>query len=443
AFKKISAYSYFSKPNNFPQIDSKATFEEKSNLTYYGEYLNRQYHKIGYIATNINRESMFFPINKLSEETFGTTYIINEYNTPIYHYGKDSAALSQIDLSVGTPSGQKITLNGEQYVLFVSPITHYQRWRLVGLVSYTSLLDKVKDLIALIILISLIAFVLVIILSITISSKITTPIRMVCVAMNELGKNRWPGKIKNSSADEMNQLVCGFNQMVENMHALTDQNIKQQSEIRVNEVSMIKTQLDLLQSQINPHFIYNTLNTVKYMAIKSNNTEISNVIGDFSLLLHASMSINVNFVTVYEELQYVLSYINIQRFRYDESIQLDYEIDEESKYALIPKLVLQPIVENALFHGILPKHGGLIKIEIRKTSNTVHISVSDNGVGIPQATLNNILTSQIPNRTGYSKIGLNNVNDRLVLYYSTQSNLKIYSEEGSGTKIEFQIPYSA
>lgn len=181
---------------------------------------------------------------------------------------------------------------------------------------------------------------------------------------------------------------------------------------------------------------------MKYMAKKIGAIELEETITSFNSILRASISQNNSFITVVEEINNLENYMNIQKHRYDIYIDFTCDVDSEARCALLPKLILQPLVENALFHGIVPKRGGLIKVLIYKEDGELHIFVEDNGAGLKEDEMKLLLEGITPHSKGFNSMGLSNVNERLSLYYSTQSRLKITSTPDCGTKIYFHIPLS-
>lgn len=160
----------------------------------------------------------------------------------------------------------------------------------------------------------------------------------------------------------------------------------------------------------------------------------------FNTLLRTSMSNGNDFITVTEEIDNMNHYLEIQKQRYDSKISIQCYVLDDMDFVMIPKLILQPLVENSLFHGIIPKGEGTILISFSRQGSYLLVSVSDNGVGIPQEKQKTILQKKDHSQRGYTNIGLPNVNERLKMYYGQDCQLHILSSSEFGTFISFLVP---
>jgi len=261
--------------------------------------------------------------------------------------------------------------------------------------------------------------------------------------MLDVGKGEWSLVKQTSDTDEIQKLVSGFNTMVENLQQLSSDIVLEQEKKKKAEVSMVETQLKLLQSQINPHFIHNTLNTMNYLAKKEGNTKLSEMIFSFNSLLRSSMSYDEMFVSIAEEIENLRNFINIQKMRYDDEVEIKFicNVESEADEAILPKLIVQPLVENALYHGIAPTDGGVISVTVGVRDNRLSIEVRDDGIGINNAVLEEISRGKHLKARRSGQMGIDNVNERLLLYYGESSRLNIKSIPDEGTVISFTIPF--
>jgi two-component system, sensor histidine kinase YesM len=440
--KKSKSLGLFSSPNSFPLSAPNPKSFENYNITYYGQYYDYiSYECLGYIAINLKKNSIFSDLNSLCKETFDFSCFVDDQNNIVHIFGDNYSSSFLGIQEIRKAKKQIVNIDGNNYLLYSQKINAYPGWTFVGLVNYQQITSNMFKLYKTVSMISILVLLLIIFLSFYIASRVTIPIRKLSKSMDSLGKGIWPKEIECHTNDEIKELVIGFNNLVQNIKNLTEKIVEEQEAKKKIEVSIVQFQLDLLQSQINPHFIHNTLNTMNYMAKKAGLAELEETITSFNALLRTSISPNKNFITVVEEIDNLKNYMNIQKHRYDIDIDFECAIDPEAKYALLPKLILQPLVENALFHGIVPKKGGLIKVSVQKEGNELNLTVVDNGAGMEEDVLNLILQGMAPDKKGFNSIGLSNVNERLVLYYSEQSKLKILSTPGRGTKITFHIPF--
>jgi two-component system sensor histidine kinase YesM len=230
------------------------------------------------------------------------------------------------------------------------------------------------------------------------------------------------------SKDELGQLGNSLNNMIEQIQVLIDKLIEE-------EKSKKELELEALHAQINPHFLYNTLNTIKWMAKIQGDKSVSKAITALIKLLRISINLGRDLISLREEIDYVKNYIVIQKLRFNESINLNYEIDEDCLEFTVPKLILQPIVENSIIYGLQDQRPELnIEIKVFKDGDKLVIEIKDDGPGIENEILKNILKS-ISDRDRFSKVGLNNVNQRIKLYCGNEYGLEIQTELGIGTKV--------
>lgn len=214
------------------------------------------------------------------------------------------------------------------------------------------------------------------------------------------------------------------------------------------DVLQKQAELNVLQNQINPHFLYNTLESIRGKALAQGDHEIALMTESLSSIFRYSISTGEDIVTLGEEIKNIESYFKIQQFRFDDRINLILDISEEDKdTCLMPKLTLQPLVENAIYHGLEQKlTGGEIRISLKKTSYNYIIKISDNGVGVKEGSLweiqdkiKNISRSSLESRSG-SGIALVNANSRIKLMFGETYGLSFYSTLGQGTDVEIILP---
>ena len=198
--------------------------------------------------------------------------------------------------------------------------------------------------------------------------------------------------------------------------------------------------LEALQYQITPHFMYNTLNSIKFAAFLKGEKELAGLIGDFVELLQASINKKGSFLSVADEIHILKNYIHLQDFRYQGSFQVEYEISEEAYRCYIPRLILQPLVENALLHGIdIKRQTGKIWISGKVKEGELILIVKDNGRGMTEAQIRDLLGSREKKTKGLSAVGVPNVKERLELYYGEKGGMK-YDSSSNGTIVTVFLP---
>ncbi len=292
--------------------------------------------------------------------------------------------------------------------------------------TYTILTQALAVTAFLIIIAGILIFIIV--------NRMTAPIKMLMRGIEKVRAGNLNVFVKKTSTDEIGEMTETFNTMVSDLNLLVSQKIQYMKEFN-------DAQYKVLQSQINPHFIYNTLNTVKFMAGVQNATNISNMVDLISDLLRLSSHTTGQFVPLKQELLIVETYIKIQQIRYNYKFKYTINVNDESNKTIVPKFIVEPLVENAIFHGIEPKKGlGMLNIDCCTNNNILHITVSDNGIGMTADKITTILNNKTTDTNGLNGIGLPNVNNRLILLFGKQHALKIESEQGVGTKMFITLP---
>lgn len=241
--------------------------------------------------------------------------------------------------------------------------------------------------------------------------------------------------------DEIGQLKQDYNIMISEIQKLIQQIVEEQ---RIKR----KTELDILQAQVKPHFLYNTLDAMRYLALSGKSEELYESLEALGSYYRISLSKGQEFITIKEEIDILKSYLLLQKLRYGDIFDVIYDIDKEAYEYKIPKLVLQPLVENSIYHGIKPKgEPGLIKICVKLKDDKIIISVEDDGVGMSEEVLNSIKSEVLDlNKLSF---GLKGTIKRLKLFYGTNNTSDNYniddiysveSEKRKGTKIFIKIP---
>jgi sensor histidine kinase YesM len=276
------------------------------------------------------------------------------------------------------------------------------------------------------------------------SRGLTKPLRSLSKAAKEISAGKFDGPpIKVKTKDEIKVLSDSFEHMRENIKQLIEE-IKEKSEL---DQLLKELELKHLQNQINPHFLFNTLNTISRMAYLENAAVTSRLIQSVSTLLRSSLGDINKSVTLREETIVVKEYFYIQKTRFAERISFETNIDESCLDIKIPSLTLQPLVENSFIHGVESlEEGGIISLSIYRNQKDIIVEVADNGKGmdgeIKQRILSKDQTDLHEEHSGHSTgIGLRNVIKRLELVYKKPDILKIISEEGKGTKIRIKLPF--
>ena len=309
-------------------------------------------------------------------------------------------------------------------------------WKVEVIVSIASIYSKFGSVLNTFVLIVIITVVFSIVLSYILAKKITKPINQLVLRMQDLSKGDFNARVDEVENRDIQVLSDGFNKMSYHIKQLMDN-------LRKKDYESANARFLALQAQINPHFLYNTLETIRSIAIRNQVESIADMAKSMADIFRYSVDSTKEEVILKDELKHVKNYINIQKIRYKERLNVEFNIDESLLNYKIIKLVIQPLVENAIYHGIdMKKEAGKLCIECSKFEDKVLISVSDNGIGIKKQDLEELrknLENSIDRKINKS-IGLINVNSRLKLYYGENCSLSIESDYDIGTKVYFKIP---
>lgn len=311
----------------------------------------------------------------------------------------------------------------------------YTGWKLIGVVPESVQETSINKFRYYIITTILILVMMLLQVNRFISRKISRPIRELDESVKAYEAGAMPDIYIGGSA-EIRHLGYSVQKSYEQIETLMKEIIQQQTERR-------KSELDALQSQINPHFLYNTLESITWMIEAQRNKEAVVMISELAKLLRVSLSRGKTIISIGDELQHSRSYMNIQRVRYKERFKVEFLIDEEIKNYCIVKLVIQPLLENAIYYGVGnmdEDDDGQILIRGEKKGEDIYISIEDNGMGMPEDIRSNILTdnSKVPKHG--SGVGVINVHSRISLMFGPEYGLEVYSELDEGTKVVIHIP---
>lgn len=319
-------------------------------------------------------------------------------------------------------------------------------WRIVAVVPKDKLLKEIEVIRHLIIVIIAIIFLIVIFINLFFNVLITKPLKQLTDAFDRVASGDFKYKIKVKNKDEITAIADKFNNMVDEIKSLTGKILNTQQQLYETELKKKQFELNGLQTQINSHFLYNTLNSIVGMALAGAKREIVFMVDNLSTFLRYGTK-NNEYVTLEEELRHLDRYLNIQKTRFGNKFKVKFEISEEIMTCKILKLTIQPLVENAIFHGLEQKPGqGVICISGFEKDNEVIIKVMDNGVGIEPGVLDKLNKAfeddEPENGTGEARrgIGIVNINKRVRLYYGSGYGLTVKSRSSLGTAVILKIP---
>jgi len=325
--------------------------------------------------------------------------------------------------------------------------SYMKGWRLVGVPNEEKVYMAMKQSRNFILLLAFISIFISGILVYIILSSYNYRIKRLSSHMSKFGEGQMDIISLNEGKDEIGQLINNFNKMAKRINNLINDVYKLEIQKRDLELERVQAEINFLQSQMNPHFLFNTLNAILIVSKRNGYTEIIDVIGYLSKTLRRLLSWKDDLVTVDEEISFIEMYLEIEKFRFVEKFKYEILANDDVKNYKIPKMSIQPLVENACKHGIQPKkdHGSItVEVKLYKGEGDfekkLKISVKDSGVGIPEEKIREILENLEEDIYTIGSIGIKNVYRRLKLYYGEDFKFFIQSTKGKGTDVSFIIP---
>ncbi|MBC5660708.1 sensor histidine kinase [Anaerosacchariphilus sp. NSJ-68] len=389
----------------------------------------------GVFFVDLNYNAIQDLCERISLGNKGYIYILDQSGAIVYHpqqqliySGMKQELLSEV---METEESSFLTEDGKLYTISRSEATG---WTVVG-VSYVSELMAGADSARLVYaLTALVLFAAALALAYLLSREITKPIQRLQGSMKEVERGNFDNAaIQVWDDNEIGSLSRSFNIMTEEIQKLMKQSEREQRAKR-------KYELRVLQSQISPHFLYNTLDSIIWMAEWGKNQEVVTMTSSLARLLRRTISNEQELVTIAEEIDCTEAYLTIQKMRYKDKLEYEIELEDGIGREKIVKLVLQPLVENAIYHGIKYKEGrGLIQIRVFCQDDCIVLQVEDDGKGMDEETLAHIFEQHIRD-TRSNGVGVNNVNERIRLFYGAEYGLSFKSEPEKGTTATIWIP---
>ncbi|WP_419875306.1 sensor histidine kinase [Candidatus Pristimantibacillus sp. PTI5] len=310
-------------------------------------------------------------------------------------------------------------------------------WKLVTFISQASLMERGRIVIYLLGVFSLTSTTLILLLMMPAIFRITRPIMRLYHAMNAVSSGKLHTSVNIKTGDELEKLGQGFNRMTNQLQVHLEESIRHEKDKR-------ELELELVLSKLNPHFVYNTLNAVIYMARKQGNDDIVLMVGSFIRLLQDAVKMDgvQSLIPLREELDLLRDYIAIQSFRYIDMFEVEWHVQEQAYECLVPRNFLQPFVENAIFHGICPKDlPGTLRISAAVSSTALILRIEDDGIGIEEEQLATIWDKENQKKnSGLRHIGLSHTRKRIEHLFGGQATMRIDSLLDQGTTVTVELP---
>ena len=429
---------------HFSDLHVQNIFENKSGRYYWVVSLSRGVELTndgkmsgGILLVDMNFSGIQQLFTEVNNDGKGYVYLIGRDGEIIYHPRQNLIFSNIIQENNQTASTydegvHNEEFQGEQRVVVVKTVG-YTGWKIVSVVSKESLFSDLNQTRMMALLNLVLAIFLMIFVNQYVAVRITDPLKKLEKSIQGIEMKQQP-VVYIGGPPEIQHLGLTIRFMVEELQELTDKMVKEQEEKRKNE-------LDALQSQINPHFLYNTLDSIMWMIESERYEDAVSMVQALGRLLRISLSRGKNVISVGDELQHARSYLAIQKYRYKNKFTSYFEVEPDIEQYKTIKLVIQPLIENAIYYGMEYMDGeGKIHIRAYTREQDLYLEVEDNGPGMPEEQVEHLLTGGEKARQKGSGIGLKNVNQRIQLYFGTQYGLEIESEPDEGTVVRIHIP---
>ena len=394
--------------------------------------------KEGVFFIDLNYSAISGLCDQSTVGTKGYAFILDAKGNIVYHPQQqqlyNELQTENISLIMDTDEDTVLTGTGNDGKLYSISRSEKTGWTVVDCTNVKELLSKSRQAQSVYVLTAIILVIVALLFSRFMARSITLPIQKLRDSMKKVQEGDFSvSDVVVDSKNEIGSLTKSFDVMTHRIHELMEQNVHEQEEKR-------KSELKALQSQINPHFLYNTLDSIIWMAEGQKNEEVVLMTASLARLLRQSISNEDEVVPIANEVEYARGDLTIQKMRYKDKLEFQIEVDSSILYIPLIKLVLQPIIENAIYHGLKYKEskGLLIVKGFMKDGNAV-LQVIDDGVGMDEETLAHIYDKHKVNYHS-NGVGVYNVQKRLKLYYGEDYGITYTSELGKGTTATITIP---
>ena len=420
---------------------------ESSNYRYYWVVsLSRSvdlnymgYTRRGILLVDMNYSAIEQMFSRVNEDGVGYVYLIDSNGEIIYHPQQKaiySGLVKENNKVAATyDDGDCIErFQGSDRAVIVKTIG-YTGWKIVSVVPVSQLAVEYNQLKAFMMIIITVTIFLIIFGNLFISKIVTDPIRRLEDSLTSIEAGNFDAEqIYIGGSHEIRHLGRTMKSLVVQMRKLMDERVKEQKEKR-------KSELNALQAQINPHFLYNTLDSVVWMIEAERYPEAISMITSLATLFRISLSKGNNIITIKDEITHAKNYLAIQKVRYKNKFEANVNIDPAIENCITIKLIIQPLIENAIYHAVGDLDDeGVIDVVGYEKDGDVYIEVRDNGMGIPPETLETLMSEKTTSKGKGSGIGLWNINQRIKLYFKEEYGLSITSELDEGTTAIIHLP---
>lgn len=391
---------------------------------------------LGILLIDLNFKVINDMLSKLDLGNRGYVFVIDRQGRIVYHPQQQllysNLKTERLEQVLQDKQGGFVVKEGGASRIYSIKDTDFG-WKIVGVFYENELVDNKKQMQLSFAIAGLLCLGVGVLISVVISRNLTRPIKKLQEKMMEVEKGNFDIRVPVGHSREISGLARSFNVMVLKVKELMDQIVIEQEIKR-------KSELNALQAQINPHFLYNTLDSIIWMAESKKHDEVILMTSALARLFRASLSKGREMIPIATEVEHITNYLKIQQMRYQDKIRFTLDMDRELYPYLTLKVLLQPLVENAIYHGIKNKEGpGTITITGRLQDDRIRFQVMDDGIGMDRSKVETLLIST-ESQHSRNSVGIANVHQRIQLYFGAEYGLSYTSEPGAGTMVKVLIP---
>ena len=415
-----------------------------------GRVMSDIYRNYGLVLISIPETDLWKILKSFRPVGNGEIYVIDQNGRKISHcdadkrmvVGENQPYIQNILQGEEEEGAIVASVHGEKRLVVFQKVPKTQ-WTTIATLPLAELNEESHSIRNAIIVSSILSLIAAFFLAYLISRGIVKPIRQMEEQMRRVEQGDFDAYVDVTTSDEIGRIGEKFNVMVAKIKDLMDRVVTEEKKQSQLLIKQREAELELLRAQINPHFLFNTLNSIKCMALINQANHIAEMISALGRLLENSIQRGKDMITLEEEIENLKNYVLLQQMRYGNKLRILYDMDPELLTLEVPRLILQPIVENAIIHGLEKKaNGGQIQVYGRRKEEVAEIVIEDNGVGMSQEEVENLRTGLDPThqRKSFSGIGIKNVDERIRLVYGEDYGLTITSKINVGTKVILVIP---
>ncbi|WP_238649479.1 sensor histidine kinase [Paenibacillus piscarius] len=401
--------------------------------------------RMDYFADRMDKEKLV----KIDFKTIDLMEVFANLNVQgdVYLVGPGGQIEYTTNPSINWKSGEKLlyaSLKSDHVIRFekeYGSISYLSGWKIAGTINENEIIREVLKSRHFILWSACLMMIIPTVIILFITRSVNLRIIEILRHMKKVKTQQFQTIMHGESRDEIGQLTLEFNSMIMQIKTLINDVYLTEIQKKSLELERRKAQLNALQSQINPHFLFNALETIRMRSLLKHENETAKIIQSMAMILRSSLTWSKEWVSVEEELGFILCFLDIQKYRFEDKLSVQIEVQPEARICIVPKMVFLPFVENASIHGIEPlKKGGTMDIRIAVEGAEVVFTVQDNGIGMSSEQVDKLYSYLKLDGIIGERIGIQNVIYRVKMLYGEQVTFNVDSSPGEGTRIELRIP---